>query len=289
MKKSKKEINEIGNDHEAKPAYIIAEMACAHEGKYEIARCLVDAAAQAGANAIQFQIFNPKEYIHPDDPDYELIKRLALLPEQWVKLFEQARRNSLDIVVAAYDPQSVKLSESQDVDAYKVHSADLNNPWLLDSLAPLNKPIHLSVGGSLWVEIQKGIDNITRYGNKKISLMYGVQNFPTPFQHVYLNSMVELKHKFNLPVGYQDHTDGDSVWGFWIPIMSLCLGVRILEKHITHNRSKKGIDHQAALNPDEFREFVKLVKNAESILGRDKVDIFDNLNEEAMKFHGDEI
>lgn len=259
-------------------------MACAHEGKYELAKRLVHTAARARADAIQFQIFHPQEYIHPDDPDYGFIKKIALLPDQWIKLFECAKNNKLEVITVACDRMSIDLAESQNTAGYKVHSADLNNSYITKYIAKLRKPIMLSIGGSYLSEIESGIKDIQSCGNRNIILMYGIQNFPTLLSSVNLNSILELERKFNFPVGYQDHTDGSSPWSFWLPIMSLSLGAIVLEKHITYDRSKKGIDYQAALNPDEFCEFVKIVRTAEKILGQTKIDKFYNLDKETRKY-----
>ena len=98
-------------------------------------------------------------------------------------------------------------------------------------------------------------------------MMYGYQNFPTPTNAIHLNYMIKLKELFGLRMGYQDHSDGGSEAAFWLPAAALGMGIDILEKHITHDRSYKGIDHEAALNPDEFERFVQMVRIIEDAKG----------------------
>jgi sialic acid synthase SpsE len=266
------------------PTYIIADMACAHEGKYELAKRLIDAASKAGADAIQFQIFHPQDYIHPEDPDYDFVRKIALSQGNWIKLFRYAHKRGLEVISVCGDRMSIDLAESEGSEGYKIHSADLNNPYLTKYVARLGKPVTLSIGGSYWDEIKSGLKDIREWGNNDIVLMYGIQNFPTPLESVNLNSILELERKLRLPVGYQDHTDGESAWGLWLPIITLGVGVRVLEKHITYDRKEKGIDYQAALNPDEFCTFVKAVRTIEVILSDPGKNAFNDLNKKAKEY-----
>lgn len=97
--------------------------------------------------------------------------------------------------------------------------------------------------------------------------MYGYQNFPTLTDEVHLRYMMKLKQLFELPLGYQDHTDADAAAAFWLPAAALGMGVDILEKHITHDRSLKGTDYEAALDPAELARFVQLVRAIEAAMG----------------------
>jgi N,N'-diacetyllegionaminate synthase len=277
-------IEKIASGGEKQPVYIIAEMACAHDGQFVLAMQILEGAALAKADAVQFQIFDPDLFIHPDDPSYSLIKRLALPFEQWKELFLAARQYGLEVIVAAYDNNSISLARTMGADGYKIHSADLNNPILLRSIALSGKPMTVSVGGSSPDEIRSAIANIRSYGNPNIILMYGMQNFPTPYESVNLNRIPLLRELTGLPVGYQDHTDGDSPYAKWIPLLSLGLGARIIEKHMTHDRSKRGIDHQAALNPDEFVEFVDMTRTMETVFGKAGPEALSRLSDEDVKY-----
>jgi len=251
------------------PIYIIAEMACSHEGDPELAKKIIDGAGQAGADAIQFQIYSRAERAVPEHPDYDLLGKLELSPAQWTELaqFTRDRYPGMQIIACVYEPGSVDFAESINVDAFKLHSADLSNPRLIKHVAGTEKRIDLSVGASTLDEITKAISWIRSRSDAPIWLMYGMQNFPTPTDAVNLNYMMKLKELFELPIGYQDHSDADTRAAFWLPAAAVGMGVDVLEKHITHDRTRRGVDHQAALNPDEFARFVFMVRQIEGARG----------------------
>ena len=255
--------------------YIIAEMACSHEGDPAFARKIIDGAGEAGADAIQFQIWALEQMVVPHHPDYPLLTRLELSREAWRDLAKYVRDkySQMQIIACVYERSSVDFAESIGVDAYKIHSADLSNPFLIDHVAATKRRIDLSVGASTIGEIQSALDSITsarsKNGPHQIDtwLMYGYQGFPTPTNAINLAYMMKLKHLFELPIGYQDHSDADLPAAFWLPAAAVGMGVEVLEKHITHDRSYKGVDHEAALNPDEFRRFVEMVREIEAAKG----------------------
>jgi sialic acid synthase SpsE len=138
---------------------------------------------------------------------------------------------------------------------------------MLDKVAATGKQINLSIGASTLEEIGKAVARINAVSPSKIVLMYGIQNFPTSIEEINLNFMLTLKERFGLPIGYQDHCDAQFADAFRIPALAAGMGVAVLEKHITHDRSFKGIDHESALNPDEFKDFVNMVRKLECAKG----------------------
>ena len=246
--------------------HIIAEMACSHEGDAAFARKIIDGAAQAGADSIQFQIWSLKDMVVPHHPDYQMLTRIELSRDVWRGLADYVREKfpAMQIIACVYERSSVDFAETIAVDAYKIHSADLSNPVLIKHVAQTNKRIDLSVGASTTGEMQAALEWIN---GRETWLMYGYQGFPTPTNAINLNYMMKLKQLFELPVGYQDHSDANLPAAFWLPAAALGMGVDVLEKHITHDRSYKGIDHEAALNPDEFARFVEMVREIEAARG----------------------
>jgi sialic acid synthase SpsE len=246
--------------------HIIAEMACSHEGDPALARKIIDGAGQAGADSIQFQIWSLKDMVVPHHPDYRMLTRIELSREVWRGLVNYVRDKfpSMQIIACVYERSSVDFAQTIAVDAYKIHSADLSNPVLIKHVAQTNKRIDLSVGASTTGEMQAALEWIN---NRNVWLMYGYQGFPTPTDAINLNYMMKLKQLFELPVGYQDHSDANLPAAFWLPAAALGMGVDVLEKHITHDRSYKGIDYEAALNPDEFARFVEMVREIEAARG----------------------
>jgi len=249
--------------------YIIAEMACSHDGSAELARKIIGGAGQAKADAVQFQIWTLADMMVPDHPAYEAVKKLELSREQWRELTGYTREHYPDmhIIACVYEEGSVGFAQEMGVDAYKIHSADLSNPRLMKHVAATCKRIDLSVGASTVEEIQNAVQWIKQSSDSEIWMMYGYQSFPTPIDGIHLNYMMKLRDLFELPVGYQDHSDADSDEAFWLPACAIGMGVNVLEKHITHDRSLKGADHESALNPDEFQKFVRMVRNIETAKG----------------------
>lgn len=252
-----------------KKTFIIAEMACSHEGDPALARKIIDGAGAAGADAIQFQIWLAEDMMVPHHSDFPILQRIELDRRSWRELASYARQNYplMQIIACVYERASVDFSETIKVDAYKLHSADLSNPSLIKYVAATGKRIDLSVGASTIEEIRLAVDWIRETSDSEIWMMYGYQNFPTPTNAIHLDYMMKLRDLFELPVGYQDHSDGNAPAAFWLPAAAAGMGVDILEKHITHDRAFMGIDHQAALHPDEFAQFVTMVREIEAAKG----------------------
>ncbi|MDP6708237.1 MAG: N-acetylneuraminate synthase family protein [Alphaproteobacteria bacterium] len=252
-----------------KPIHVIAEMACSHDGEAALARRIIDGAGGAGADSIQFQIWLLEEMMVRHHPAFADVKKLELSRKTWRELAAYARERwpGLAIIACAYEERSVDFAESIGVDAYKLHSADLSNPRLVRHMAATGRRIDLSVGGSTIDEIQTALDWIRAAGGSDVWLMYGYQNFPTRLEDVHLDYMMKLGRLFELPLGYQDHTDAGAPGAFWLPAAAAGMGVEILEKHITHDRGRKGADHEAALEPAEFARFVQMVRQIEAARG----------------------
>jgi len=250
--------------------YVVAEMACSHDGDPDLACLIIDAAGTAGADGIQFQIWSRHAMMVPHHPDFEKLGRIELSRGQWSELADHARENcpQMEIIACVYERASAEFAETLGVDAYKLHTADLSNPYLVKHVAATGKRIDLSVGASTLDEIRTAIQWISQTSDSPIWLMYGLQNFPTGTDEVHLDYMMKLRELFELPLGYQDHTDAELADAFYLPAAAMGMGADVLEKHITHDRAKKGADHEAALNPDEFARFVRMVRTIEAARGR---------------------
>jgi N,N'-diacetyllegionaminate synthase len=259
----------MNQDAGPRAPFVIAEMACSHEGDPRLARTIVDAAGRAGANAIQFQIWTPAAIAVPTHKDFPVLQRLEMSPADWRALAEYTRAAypSMEIIACVYEREAADFATALGVDAFKLHTADLSNPGLVTHVAALGKRVDLSVGASTLDEIADALGWIRANGDAPVWLMYGYQNFPTRVDDVHLRYLATLRDRFQLPVGYQDHTDAEHPAAFWVPAAALGLGVMIQEKHLTHDRSRKGADHQAALNPDEFARFVEMTRAIDRSLG----------------------
>lgn len=252
----------IGTGHRP---YIIAEMACAHNGEFQQALDLIKVSKEAGADACQLQFFVPEETVTPNHPVYKVLQDIAFSKEEWRKIFEYGKSLEIDMWVCTYDVPSVEWAVEFGAVGIKLNSADLANPDVLKAVAQSKIPFTLGTGASTFEEIARGLRFTASHGAENCILMQGVQNFPTQNKDLNIARIKLLQNTFGLPVGYADHTDGDDDYGNIIDLIAIGCGAVVLEKHITLDRSKKGIDYQAALNPDEFKEYVSTMhKGAES-------------------------
>ena len=248
---------------------IVAEMACAHEGSLDLLYKISQAAHDADADILQLQIWSLPYMMSPNRKEYSLLEKIEFSYEQWTEIVQTIRKNfkRLKIFVCVYEHNSLDFINSLGIDGYKLNSSDLTNFLVLDKVASFNLPVHLSVGASSVSEIQFAVNRLRKNNAGAITLMYGHQNFPTEPATVNLEYMRSLGQLFDLPYGYQDHCDADDESAFWLPAASMGMGPSVIEKHITHDRSLKGIDHESALNPDEFAKFVKMVRTIDNAKG----------------------
>ncbi len=258
----------IGVDH---PPYIIAEMACAHDGDIDKAKNLIDAAALAGVDVIQLQLFAVNHQVAPHHKIYDLLCRLEFLADEWAQIFTHAKQYDMAIFAFTYDVPSLHLALELGIDGIKLSSADISNPEMLEEAARSKLPITLGTGASTLDEISGALRHIEQDGGEKVILMHGVQNFPTAIEDANIRRIQLLQRVFQLPVGYQDHTNADLALAKVIDLVAVGMGACIIEKHITLDRSEKGTDYQAALEPDEWKQFVDYIHNTSIALGTDQI------------------
>lgn len=247
-------------------------MASSHEGDPKIAEFIINAAARAKADGIILQLFNLDTYIIASDDDYQQTKRIYLNQDMWSRLIEKSNSLGLDVWANVYDIESAKFCIDKQIKGFKLHSANLENENLVQEVVKSKKELLLSVGSVQKGEIEEILKLIYAIDKKvRIHLMYGLQNFPTNPEGINLNFIRELSKDLNVPFGYQDHSEPTSFASTYLPILFIARGASIMEKHITHNRSLKGLDYEAALNPDEFADFVQNIRIVDNILNK-KVD-----------------
>lgn len=249
--------------------FIIAEMACSHDGKKNKAKQIANNAKKAGADAIQLQIWDIKKMMSPKNPNYKRVKKAEISKKNWIEIVKYIREKlkGILIYICVYEHSTIDFILSLKPDGIKINSSDLINPYVLKKLSKLNIPINLSVGSSSMKEINYAI-NFLRKNNLKI--MYGFQTFPTPINAIKLSNIKFLKEKLNLDVGYQDHCSGNDISGIYYSATAIGLGASIIEKHITINRANTKFDQESALEPEEFKKFVKIIRNIETTIKLNK-------------------
>ena len=264
---------EIGKD---RPCFIIAEAGVNHNGKLNAAHELIDAAAAAGADAIKFQTWitericakgaKKAEYQEaqcPDESDqFAMLKKLEL-PYDWhAELQQHANEKNLIFLSTPDEIQSAIFLCKLGIPAIKIGSAELTNYPFLRQLAHLGKPLILSTGMGTLGEIRSALAVIRSVAELPLALLHCISAYPAPEDEMNLRCLATLRQEFGYPVGLSDHTMGSTT-----PIVAVGVGIDILEKHLTLDKSAAGPDHSASANPTEFADLVCAVRKAEKMLG----------------------
>lgn len=258
-----------------KKIFVIAEVACSHEGDHLIAKKLVDHVHDSRADAIKFQKFTADELFGSSSKEYKLAKNLEFSDSEWRDLISYAKRKNLQVYVDVFGIKSANFISKLGVDGYKIHVSDITNPYILNYLSRTSKPLLLSTAGCYPNEIHEALRILSKK-EKSITLMHGFQGFPTKLGDINLLRLIELKNRFGMQVGLMDHISGDSNMAMIIPLLGICLGASVIEKHITLDRGQHGTDYYSALNPNEFKELVKLIRNTEKAFGSKELTIIGN-------------
>jgi len=271
---------------------IIAEAGVNHNGSLEIAKNLIDAAANAGVDYVKFQTFNADKLVsknaqkavyqqknmsEADDSQYAMLKKLELSPAQHIELINYCNEKGVKFFSTAFDLDSIDFLTSLNLGLWKVPSGEITNYPYLKSIALKHQPVILSTGMCEIEDIENAISVFLRFGLSKeqITILHCNTEYPTPMEDVNLKAMKTIADKFHVKVGYSDHTQGIEV-----PIAAVALGACIIEKHFTLDRNMDGPDHKASLEPDELSAMVKAIRNIEKAIGSDlkKVSISEQKN-----------
>lgn len=285
-----------------RPVYIIAEAGVNHNGSLDTAKRLVDAAADAGADAVKFQTFRAEDIITPDarkaqyqieatgsdETQYEMLKRLELDEAAHIELMAHAKRRGIEFLSTPFDQKSLALlTDKLNLRLIKIPSGEITNAPLLLSIALTGKPVIMSTGMSTLEDVEAALGVLAfgyaRQGSapsidafklayaseagkralaEKVTLLHCTTEYPAPFNDVNLRAMETLRVVFELPVGFSDHTEGIAC-----AIAAVALGACMIEKHVTLDRGLQGPDHRASIEPDELKDMVRSIRQVEAALG----------------------
>jgi N,N'-diacetyllegionaminate synthase len=275
-----------------KKTFIIAEAGCNHNGKIEIAFKLIDQAKKCGADAIKFQAFNPDDLVLKNakiapyarnksykNSQYELQKNISLSLEKFFLLKNYSKKRGIKFICSAFDIKSVNILKQMKLDIIKVPSGEINNLPYLNSLKSNTNNLIFSTGMSSIKEIDFLKKHfLSKYKKKKMAILHCTSSYPCINENVNLNTINLLKEKFNVPIGFSDHTTSID-----IPSYAVSMGSKIVEKHFTLSKKMKGPDHFMSLNVSEFKKMVNKIRDTEVILGRFEKKIF-NVEKKISKF-----
>ena len=255
--------------------YIIAEAGVNHNGSFETACKLVDAAKAAGVDCIKFQTFKSENLVshNAQKADYQknttsegsqidMLKKLELSYNEFLGLKEYCDKAGICFLSTPFDFESIDFLNRIDMPFWKIPSGEITNYPYLAALAKTGKPVVMSTGMCTIDDIDAAVKVLLENGTKNIRLLHCNTEYPTPFEDVNLNAMQTLKNRFGYEVGYSDHTKGIEV-----PIAAVAMGATIIEKHFTLDRNMEGPDHKASLEPHELCAMVSAIRNVEKALG----------------------
>ncbi len=255
--------------------YIIAEAGVNHNGSFELACKLVDAAKDAGVDCVKFQTFKAKNLVSRnaskaeyqkettgDGSQEDMLKKLELSYDEFLELKEYCDSVGISFLSTPFDFESIVFLNSIDMPFWKIPSGEVTNYPYLVALGKTKKPIIMSTGMCCLDEIRAAIKVLKDNGSQDIKLLHCNTEYPTPFEDVNLRAMQTLKDEFGLEVGYSDHTKGIEV-----PVAAVAMGATIIEKHFTLDRNMEGPDHKASLEPDELKNMVRSIRHIEEAIG----------------------
>jgi len=258
--------------------FIIAEAGVNHNGSLELAKKMIDAAVEAGADAVKFQTFKAGRIIsrHAPKAEYqkktttanesqlEMVKKLELDAVAHQTLIAYCKKRNIQFLSTPFDLESIDLLNELGLDIFKIPSGDITNLPYLRKIGVLKKEIIFSTGMADLGEIEDALDVLTAAGTKlkDVTVLHCNTEYPTPFEDVNLKAMETIALKFGVRVGYSDHT-----LGIEVPVAAVAMGATVIEKHFTLDKNMKGPDHKASLGPDELKTMVHAIRNIEKALG----------------------
>jgi N,N'-diacetyllegionaminate synthase len=258
---------------------IIAEAGVNHNGSLEIAKKLIEIAAEAGADFVKFQTFKANKlvtkfaqkaeyqslnYKDGDDLQFNMLKKLELTESDHFVLIEHSKKNGIKFLSTGFDEESIDFLDNLGMPFFKIPSGEINNLPYLRHIAKKRKPVILSTGLADIEEIKDALDILTIGGLSldQITVLHCTTEYPAPFNEVNLSAMNQIEKMFKVNIGYSDHTEGIEV-----SLAAVAMGAKVIEKHFTIDKKMEGPDHKASLDPSELFALVKGIRNIEISIG----------------------
>lgn len=255
---------------------IIAEAGVNHNGDFELAKQMVDAAKEAGVDYIKFQTFIPeklvsrfaekaeyqKETTGVGESQLQMLRKLTLTNDNFRDLKQYCQEVGIGFISTPFDLESIDFLETFDMDLWKIPSGEVTNLPYLEKIAKTGRKVVMSTGMCDIQEIKEAVAVLESNGTPEIILLHCNTQYPTPYEHVNLSAMQTIREATGKEVGYSDHTIGIEV-----PIAAVAMGATVIEKHFTLDKEMEGPDHKASLDPQELRDMVKAIRHVEAAVG----------------------
>lgn len=258
---------------------IIAEAGVNHNGDMEMAKQLIDVAADAGVDYVKFQTFKSEKLVSKNaekasyqkentgdssESQLKMLQKLELSETDHLELIAYCKSKNIKFLSTAFDVESIDFLNKLNIDLFKIPSGELTNYPYLEKIGSLGKPIIISTGMATLDEIGQAMAVLLRNGalRHQITILHCNTEYPTPMEDVNLNAMETIAETYSVAIGYSDHT-----LGIEVPIAAVALGATVIEKHFTLDKTLPGPDHKASLEPSELKAMVKAIRNIEDALG----------------------
>jgi len=259
--------------------FVIAEAGVNHNGSIKLAKQLIDAASDAGADAVKFQTFKAEKLVSKnakkaeyqqknmqdeDSSQFNMLKKLELDIETHKELIAYCKTKNIMFLSTPFDLESVDMLDSLGLEIFKIPSGEITNLPYLRKIAQLKKKIVLSTGMATLREVGDALELLTSNGTPKenITVLHANTMYPTPMEDVNLQAMLTIGKTFNVAYGYSDHT-----LGIEVPTATVALGASVIEKHFTLDKTMDGPDHKASLEPHELKAMMQAIRNIERAMG----------------------
>ena len=258
--------------------FIIAEAGVNHNGSIKLAKQLIDAAVESGADAVKFQTFKTENLVSKTaekaeyqkkttgalESQFDMIKSLELDIDAHKKLIDYCQGKGILFLSSPFDHDSIDLLNELGIEVFKIPSGEITNLPYLRRIGSLAKQVILSTGMSTLKEVGDALAILVDSGTKKenITVLHANTMYPTPMEDVNLNAMLTIQKEFGVAVGYSDHT-----LGIEVDIAAVAMGASCIEKHFTLDKTMDGPDHKASLEPEELKAMVGAIRNIEKALG----------------------
>lgn len=257
--------------------FVIAEIGVNHNSDMKIAKKIILECKKMGVDAVKFQTFQAETLAKKDTPKvnyqkennkdkeghFDMLKKLELSKKDHLILIKYCKKINIRFISTPYDLDSAKYLNKIGISIFKVASADLTDLFLHTYLAKIKKPVIISTGMSTFDQVNETLKIYKKFKNNNIALLHCVSNYPCAFSSINLRCLNEFKKRYkNVVLGFSDHTTDPTA-----SLLSLAMGCKIIEKHVTLNKKFKGPDHKASADINDFKKLVKYIRKSEIILG----------------------
>lgn len=247
------------------PTYIIAEVGINHNGDVSLAKEMVAAAWESGADAVKIQTFVTNEFLHPSHPGYKYDIDAEISHEDEQEIWDYAKSHDINLFSTPEEFKSLAFITKQNPSQIKIAAMDFNYKDLIQSAAKLQKPIILSAGMSTLEEVLQAVRWVEEMGNNQYIILHCVSCYPAAAHTCNLRAIQTMKKILDCPVGFSDHTNG-----IHIPLAAVALGANVIEKHFTLDKDMPGPDQHCSMDPSDLKTLIHDIREIESSLGNGK-------------------